>query len=980
MKHHLAFLLCLAAIPLAGRGQGPANYQPSPAVFRVLDRVVNPSVEPFTVTVPAFGNSLKRNGSGGFEPVQFRTLLMAGADSPDRIIPADSNQLSDYNTWADGYLDGAGVRVYRVVDGKLKLIRTDKVAEGGSKVSGWNMNTSKPIAPTAREGWWAWPTWSREGTTDYFTVFSIDKAGRTTAGDVIALRRPDKVPDKKQPPKAETISLKADPRRATENPPSKPLNVKAEVDADGFVHITWEADPDPNVAGYCIAQSDIDPATHQERHLRLENASGEAILNGDMVIVEKEFLSFNPAWISNRLANLQRIIMGFLPTQIPNGFLPGSTDGKSWSLRGHSTDTPVTEPGRTYLEVTLREGDTEKIGKSGIPDISSKAQEFYQVPKPTTYRMEVWAKADKAGAPPVVFETDGDERIGGFLQPFSFQPGTEWKKFEHTFEAQPADAGNHAYFVLTCKGPATYSFDNFRVYRADTPFLGYEPEQVEQFRASGMSAVRTHGPIKTGQTTYSMDEFTNPGGLSNGSLRGNTLPQQLSGIQQLGAHPWLQVEFHMSPEEWLGFIEYLAAPYDPGVDSPATKPWAAKRHAQGRTQPWTDAFERIYFELGNETWNGLFKPWVFPVMTDASTGKPVPSGAVYAKMQDHVAEIFRSSPYWSPALEEKFIHVLGGWANPNSSYSKDSVNGGEAGEFITIAAYNGGWDEGEGTPKPDAPSFFNVLNHVNSVALPRSSTYREMKESMEKSGRKISLGTYEAGPGYALDGLNNDKVTREQARDQELVMKSKAAGIATMDSFLAHASNGFSLQNFFTFEEGDLWKSHSKWWRGGNPYPSFLSLSLFNNLMSGDMLAVETISCPTADLPEFKRRPKIVAAPMAAAYAFRKDNRLAVACINRTVPGYPDGAATLPFQLELPVSKATSITLHRLSGEHHENNIDGNRVSVTTTPVDPSALSGGRFSIGTATGSPVEGLPPAEMYVYIFEVPDSGWNPAPATP
>ena len=117
-----------------------------------------------------------------------------------------------------------------------------------------------------------------------------------------------------------------------------------------------------------------------------------------------------------------------------------------------------------------------------------------------------------------------------------------------------------------------------------------------------------------------------------------------------------------------------------------------------------------------------------------------------------------------------------------------------------------------------------------------------------KSGRKLQLGTYEAGPGYALDGLNNAHVTEEQGRAQEQVMKSLAAGTATLDSFLARAYQGFTLQNFFAYGRGMLWTSHAKWYHGGQAYPSWKLLALFNNQAAGDMLRTETMSVPTTNL------------------------------------------------------------------------------------------------------------------------------------
>ena len=42
-----------------------------------------------------------------------------------------------YDSLRDGFYEGAYVRVYRVVDGKMKLVRRDRVAPGGSAMAGW---------------------------------------------------------------------------------------------------------------------------------------------------------------------------------------------------------------------------------------------------------------------------------------------------------------------------------------------------------------------------------------------------------------------------------------------------------------------------------------------------------------------------------------------------------------------------------------------------------------------------------------------------------------------------------------------------------------------------------------------------------------------------------------------------------------------------------------------------------------------------
>ena len=568
----------------------------------------------------------------------------------------------------------------------------------------------------------------------------------------------------------------------------------------------------------------------------------------------------------------------------------------------------------------------------------------------------------------MVFEFDGDRCVGGFLAPHSIQAGTSWQKFEHTFEAAPADQGGHAYFVLTCRGPATYSIDNFRVYRADAPYLAMLPEDEARYRASGMSAIRTHASIKTGETTYSMDGYTNPGGVVQGIPYGNTLPQGLAVMEKLGTRPWLQIEYHMRPEEWLGLIEYLAAPYDPEVDTPASKPWAAKRYAQGRVAPWVEAFDRIYFELANETWNGLFAPWVFFDMPDEATGRTLPRGAVYGLMQDYVADLFRSSPYWNEELEQKLVQVMGGWAI--GSYNKEVVSSSQSADYITIGAYNGGWDEGEGPPRKEPYSYFSLLSQANVTAVQRARELAKTAADMNRpEAHPLRTGTYEAGPGYAMNGLNNARVTREQARAQEEVMKSKVAGTATLDSFLTYAYYGFSLQNFFTFAEGDLWKSHAKWYRGGQAYPAFLALSLFNQEGTGDMLRTETLSTSTVDYPKLRRRNELKNGPLAAVYATRQGSRVNVFCINRNYPGVldPNDDGYMPFSLELPFTKAKRITCYALTGQPTDHNVETKLVQLRRQEIDARALGrDGRFVLDEDAGVDKRGLPPAEVFLYVF--------------
>jgi hypothetical protein len=69
--------------------------------------------------------------------------------------------------------------------------------------------------------------------------------------------------------------------------------------------------------------------------------------------------------------------------------------------------------------------------------------------------------------------------------------------------------------------------------------------------------------------------------------------------QTVGADPWITIPTATTPDEMTEFIEYLT-----GNGSDA---WSALRISRGQVAPWTSVFNKIHLELGNETWNGIFK-------------------------------------------------------------------------------------------------------------------------------------------------------------------------------------------------------------------------------------------------------------------------------------------------------------------------------------------------------------------------------------
>ena len=772
-----------------------------------------------------------------------------------------------------------------------------------------------------------------------------------------------------------TVAFKPKPAPAGFKQPVAPTPValKASLDATGgVVSFDWAGVSDAGAVGYRLCSSDYPPESHKGFDLMLAGHpidSNQFVRTGDWVVLAKTFDTFSrKTMLANRVWDATQANHPAMPQGAP--FYPDENPARAWALERYPVGQPcpVKDGGLAAIKFTLRDAEPVKLAQYNH---AGTDQTWYPVLEPgKAYTVEVWLKQEGMADPTFTFELTGFYRDK--IKPITFTADGQWHQYQATFT--PPDlwvrGGGVGQMVFSFKGPGTVWMDNLRVYAADAPFLGLMPYEYASLAASGMGALRTHGFIKTGTSTYNLDLFTNPGGAASGTAKENTLPQTLAIMRQAKVTPWLQVEMHFSPEEWLGLIEYLAAPYDPAKDTPQSKPWAWKRFSQGQTKPWVDEFDSLRFEISNETWNWLFRPWVFEAMTDAATGRKYDRGEVYGLFQEYVRATMVKSPYWQPAgLDRKMRFVLGGWSI--NDYGTAAATQSPHSHYMTIAAYNGGWDEGEGPTAGDDASLARVLLNPPQSTVPCAVKMHADRDRLRAAGNPtLELGTYEAGPGYALSGLNKQaRMSPEAVLAQERTMKSLGGGTATLDTFLEFAREGFTLQNFFTFYHGRThWVSHTAWFNGARAHPCWMTLALFNREGTGDMLDVQTMSAPTTDLPAFKRRKALNDVPLTACYATRRGDRYNLFVLSRKLdrPGAGGDDGFTPVTVELPFTKAAKVTCHRMAGDPRLTNIDAENVKIETVPVTAEAV-GPTFTLNAKTGADDRGLPPGSTFLYVFE-------------
>lgn len=967
----------------AERTGAPAEVQTTamnrPAEFIVSPVVTNANVSAFTATMGDGPINTLISG-GAFEPMVFRTRFQARGDSPNQII-LNQTEADGWDSFREGYWDGASVRVYRVVNGQVVHVRTDSVSAGGHRASGWNNSTAggQLVAPGTTHYEYRFDDWERPEVPYYFMVRAVDSNGNeSTASNWVSV-----VNHSLTGPVTNTLISFTAPQIPGETvPPPAPAGLTYTTNPSNVV-FNWTGVSAGDLAGYRLYRSDYLPATQRGFGIDLSvtpTDPGQYIRTGDLVFLDlKRYNWSRIQFVSNRV--WAHYPVSGLPALTP--FYADETPGGNWTFEPYSGATLVAEAGETNLHIQIPDdGETHSIFQYNH---AGTWQNWYPVLEVgRTYTVEVWLRQQGMASPSVNFELRSF--YGSQIAPVTFNVDGTWRKYTTTFTPQELweSEGGIGTMGLYFRGPGDLWVDNFRIYAAGTAFMDFPQAEYDALAASGLSALRTHGIVKTG-FGYTGEALVNPPGVT--TLRGNSdalnhnLPSLLRVMRKAGVNPWLQIEMFMSREEWLGIFEYLAAPYNPAVDTPQSKPWAYKRYQQGQTAPWLNEFDKVYFELSNETWNPMFAPWGFSGtnMPDAVTGQTYGDGRLYGLFQEYVRSIFLASPYWSPILEDKVDWVIGGWAAQSDAngYGQQAAAASPHSEWMTLAAYNGGWDEGAPPATLNDEGFFKALTYAPQAGIPRAYQFVETLQTQKQAGlANYRLGTYEAGPGYSLPGT----ISEAQSESESRVMKSLAAGTATLDIFLAQANMGYGIQNFFTFGRGrDGWTSHARVANGGQAYPSWKALSLYNLHGTGDFLVTHTQSVPTADLPASGERPALDSAAMASAYATRNGNRYSVFVLSRKLDNYPiagDDGYT-PVTLHLPFQNPTAITLYKLSGDPRAHNLDSDAVQLVTQTISTGAFSQD-FVLNATTGADARGLPPASVFLYVFE--NTTTPPLPLTP
>lgn len=927
--------LFVAVLSLLFPGPSAAQQEASFTVTRQTVETAAPEgIQPMTVTIGALsdGQAPVSFVGGAMEPVPLRTWFrVEGGDA--RSLTAQRNHMSMNGNFNSALFDGAEVEILRLENGRLSRLRSAQIATGGHQPSRWEplLPNRRVLSADSRSARFALPQSWQTGAQLHVGLVGVDQTGRISE---IGVSQPLHVPAqdarKRGGTRNQTTGIRnmSQPDTADSRMLSAPQGVRAAI-RDGVLQLSWDAPgilAGLSLQGY-LPMVSFAGAGPLEPSRIIFTEDGPAPRRGDLAILRAEIDRF-----AQDVTQASSSYYGRGRSPQTSGLLEPLRAESSVSiarLERHANDTPVPFAG-THL---LRADVTPERPLEMSQFVLGPTNAWFRHPaRPgQDFTLSVWARAAEGADVTGSFLLPGwlravDNATGKQVLKHTFALTPQWQEFSLTFHATVAEVPRPVPIRLRLDGTGTAEIDNLTLTETGIA-PGHAPRQFERrLTEANVSFVRMHRTIKTGFRTYSLAQLA---GLPAG-INGQGLHPVLTAIEAAGKQPWLQVEPHFSAEEWQGLVEYLAAPWDPATDSAATKPYAALRVAQGRVAPWTDSFDTLQFELGNEMWNWLFSPWVAWNLVDQGTQNGVSRGAMLGAYQAYVMGAMSGSPYW-PALAPRLRTVIGGWAFDPAfgvDAARAAARAGYPVDAVGIAAYNGGWDEAERVVKANAPGYQSLLGHALQVAIPRARTHVSALATLRDEGLPVPAHiTYEAGPGYVLNGLNGARVTDEQAAEQETVMKSVASGTATLDTFLALAQEGTAQLNFFNFRNGTTWSSHAIAGDGAYPYPAWEWSNQLGAALRGRFLQVSTQQMPRGPLAGFARRDPIADAPLVGLYALADGDTLSVVALSRGIPGaaLSGGAGTTRVRIKLPVQAAAGATLLQMAGNHDVHDIGQDR-------------------------------------------------------
>jgi len=454
-----------------------------------------------------------------------------------------------------------------------------------------------------------------------------------------------------------------------------------------------------------------------------------------------------------------------------------------------------------------------------------------------TWRIHFWAKAQN-GTPTLVLAADTATWQSQIVEGLT----SEWKKFEETMVIsgvpEPDEQNEPRLFFKLEATDGDVLIDDIELwmegdenptaFRDDTieALREFNPGVLRYNQMGGSTIDNTIAPrLQSHSYSSRGPQVATYGPYENHEQHSYSLHEMYELCEYLGCEPWYCLPGTLHPwtlhpetlhqDELANFIEYLGAPADIG--------YGKKRAEMGHPQPWTEVFEHIHIEFGNEAWNA---------------GGPYQCGGYNGPdYWKDLIEVGKSSPYYTPNI---LFHTGGqeGWPGLNETILQNAPN---ADRFAVAPYIIQSLDHCDiGLLDTDEKLFRWVFAMPIRRSLdPRGSMYQNYQLARAAN---IELSVYEI----------NHHITEGDAppEPRNRIVTSIGGGINVINTMLLMLKeHGIRTQCFYQLNqhhfnaaagEVRLWGAALNMRNGHERYrPTFLASAIANKVIGGDL--VETV-------------------------------------------------------------------------------------------------------------------------------------------
>lgn len=850
-------------------------------------------------------------------------------------------QAGHFSSYANQWLQGGSVDIYRMsrvgqaapTISHIKRTTCTQFYANAATTSNTSINGSQMLGPSeALTFHMYFPGWSAPSATLYFRIGSVNAAGEVAWSDTASHTTPSTV-NGSDPGAASglitapTLQI-ADDHSDTATGLGAPTGVTVTPRANAsIVDITGNKPANTTgVVGYIMRWWPADPDTVP--HNDIEVADGTGVQVGDIVLIQRDM----PLGITRSEINHPRVWgIGAHPVTPFERFSSQIPVDPSITLE-NTEDTN----GRALYRLTLPAGASMKLV---CTTFGGSDQSFYSVPSQgATYGVDMEMRR-VSGDGDVSFTIPATGGVAAMVPSKTWPLTSSFNLRREAFTGITYASGSIIGPEWVFNGGTGGTVIEFYPgsYWIGRTANGFSRGQLSpddaavaaQFVTSdGRTLCRWHNNVKGNPKCYSLEKLIDPEWVSSQAAH-------FEFCLETGASPWIQPEWPplLRPADTLAFAEWLLAPYNPASDTPASKPWAYKRYASGRTAPWIDAFDLLAFEISNEMWTPGGKLAFF--------GVPIPAGynagEVAGAMNRLVADTLMSSPYWTQAVAAKVRFFPGGWIATNYNEGIAAAMQGVA-EAVTINGYIGqGWEELRGGGSGESFSFSAEIVHSRLQITPTQFEDAFSDISATLSPYSARLGGYEWQITTAKAPSSSIPASEVDAQDRAWGCNAMQA--AVVDQFCLGITKGVLAPAFFTMTADQYWGTHQAPVRGGGVRAAWQLLGKLNQLGFSRAYLPESLQTVRADV-EDRDGVTVDNLPQIGRYRFDgPSGKSIIVLVSRRIPG--QGAdvgnttiASATSRVLWPLERSYTGTVWTTTGDwqtHNSTLATANDIALTST-------------------------------------------------